>query len=83
MSSSSGGLSFVRNGHHWSPERSGDYSQDCETGRAAAREMLSHIRLTENPLIYGSVVRDMVSAGQYGGVEIGFCSEIGIFIAHP
>jgi len=64
--------------NHWNPDRSGDYAQQCNRGRTYAREMLERIRETGDPTIYANVCRSMTEAGIWGGVEIGFCTEIGI-----
>jgi hypothetical protein len=62
----------------WAPERSGDYETDNAAGRRHAEALMRLIRETDNPTIYGSVVRAMTLHGTYGAVEIGFCSRIGI-----
>jgi hypothetical protein len=62
----------------WVPERSGDYAVDCETGRRYARDLLVLIRSEGNPALFGSVIRAISEVGVFGGVEIGFCSHIGI-----
>jgi len=75
-------LSFVtfRNGKcdMWTPERPADRAQAIEMGKDYAREMLVMIRETDNPLIFGAVIRTMTSNGLWGPVEMGFCSVLGI-----
>lgn len=72
-------LSFMVDGK-WSPETTGDYSKDAQTGRDCADELISMIERTENPCLFGTVVRGIVESGVYGAVEIGFCSKIGIHL---
>ena len=64
----------------WEPIRSGDYDRDCEHGRQIAKDTLAMIAATENPALFGTVVRAITAGGQFDGVETGFCSAIGIFI---
>ncbi|MEO5867185.1 MAG: hypothetical protein ABIS14_11700, partial [Sphingomonas sp.] len=42
---------------NWAPLRTGDYEQDCAQGNLYANEVLALIEETENPAIFGSVVR--------------------------
>lgn len=79
-------LSFIRyNGDgtkdFWVPERSGDYATDAAAGKRYGREFGEYIRETRNPVIYKSICRAMFDGGVWGPVEIGFCTEIGIFLA--
>ena len=62
----------------WLPKKSGDYVIDCATGRKAAIELCDYMLANDNPVLLGSVMRDMVAGGEFGGVEAGFCSEIAI-----
>ena len=73
-------LSFVQAGK-WSPVRTGNYHDDCVTGRAYADELIKMIGRTGNPALFGSVARAITFGGEFGGVETGFCSRIGIVIA--
>ena len=68
----------LKDGALWQPDRTGNYGKDCETGRAAADSLLQTIEETQNPCLFGTVVRAMVEGGVFGGVEAGFCSVIGI-----
>lgn len=62
----------------WNPDRSGSYTECCARGRAYAKELIKHIRDTENPTVFGSVVRAISASGRYEGIEIGFCTEVGV-----
>jgi hypothetical protein len=73
-------LPFLVEGQ-WLPDRTGDYEQDCAAGRSKALQLLTTIEETQNPALFGTVIRAMVAAGTYEGTEIGFCSRVGIYIA--
>lgn len=63
---------------HWAPDRSGDYPDQCMRGRAYADELVAYIQKENDPTMFGAVVRSIVAGRKYDGVEIGFCSGIGI-----
>lgn len=65
-------------GSEWAPERSGSYEQDCATGREYATVLMTIISEQENPALFGTVVRAITAGGKFEGIEIGFCSVIGI-----
>lgn len=73
-------FSFIKDGR-WSPVRTGRSAIDNEHGRACADEVLAFIAETNNPAIFGSVIRAITEGGVYCAVEIGFCSRIGIYMA--
>ena len=75
-------FSFMADGK-WAPERTGDHSADCATGRRYAKELIAVIRQEDNPAFFGTVARAITEGGQYGAIEIGFCSVIGIEILTP
>lgn len=62
----------------WAPERDGDYALVNARGRDYAEALLRVIRETQNPTIFGSVIRAIVAGGVYGPVEIGFCHALGV-----
>lgn len=64
--------------NYWKVDRTGDYAANCARGRAYAEALLSHIQEAKNPVILGSVMKAMIAAGVYEGVEIGFCAHLGI-----
>ncbi|AOR76547.1 hypothetical protein [Novosphingobium resinovorum] len=72
------GLSFVAEGDLWAPERTGDYSTDCATGRRHAAELIEFMHQSGNAPIFGSVIRRITEKGQFDGVETGFCAQFGI-----
>ena len=65
---------------NWEPERSGNYTIDCSTGRDLANEVISITRDTRNPLVIGTAIRAMVESNRYEAVEIGFCSRLGVVL---
>ena len=74
-------LSFVESASKaWVPERTGNYADDCARGRRYARELLNFMREKNDPLPFNQVVRSMTDGGTMSGVEIGFCTEIGIYL---
>jgi hypothetical protein len=68
-------LSFIRDGK-WAPRSAANYAAECRLGRKYAGEMLAMIEETGNPLIYSGVMRAVVTAGRFGGIEIGFCQAV-------
>lgn len=70
-------LSFVRGRSDlWAPDRSGDYAQDCSSGRSYARELLEYMQLKGQDPLLGHVVQAITAGGVWDGVEIGFFAEI-------
>lgn len=69
-------LSFVQGRSLWVPERDGRYDRDCATGRFYASELVEFIRATGRTHLFGFVGQAIARSGQWGGVEIGFYSEI-------
>lgn len=65
-------------GSEWAPARSDDYNRDCTTGREHAAALMAIIGEQENPALFGTIVRAITAAGKFEGVEVGFCSAIGI-----
>lgn len=58
----------------WAVEPTGDYSEDCATGRMMASLLLDHIQATNSPFLLGYVVKEMPK--EMSGTEIGFFSEV-------
>lgn len=58
-----------------------DYHADCLAGRHQARDAVALVRETGNHAHLGGVVRRMVDAGEFGGIEAGFFAEISEAIA--
>ena len=69
---------FVAADWEWKPTRTGDYREDCDAGRQVAYSLTTANRQTDNPVLFGTVIRAIIAARRYGAVEIGFCSIIGI-----
>lgn len=60
---------------YWEPDRSGEWDEDCATGRKAAADLVSYIKRSNNPHILRLVLADMFRDGRKGdGVEVGFMS---------
>lgn len=71
-----GMLSFLgAGGELWAPDRTGNYSEDCQLGRFYARELLGYIRTRECPPLLGHVCQAM-NAADWSGVEVGFFHEL-------
>jgi hypothetical protein len=60
----------------WAPDITGDWTIDCSRGRAYAEEALDFMRATDNPSCLGHIVKGMIGAGRYTGVEVGFLQRI-------
>jgi len=65
----------------WAPDRTGTPAELNARGRSYARELQNFIVTYDNVIIYNSVARAMTCSGEYGPVEIGFCTQIGIYLA--
>ena len=61
----------------WSPQRPVDYAEACKQGRIYAGEMAKYLQASRNPLIVGAVMKAIAEAGEFSGVEAGFCSQLG------
>ena len=80
-----GSLPFVRNRKRdetdeaprcfWDVTASGRWVADCEVGHEYARIYIERRKRFGAPLL-GWIVRDMIAAGQYSGVEAGFMGGI-------
>ena len=64
----------------WTPERPAKYPDACAMGRDYAAELLVYIAATGDSAMFGAVMRAITRGGLYEGVEIGFCSHIGIHL---
>lgn len=73
-------LPFVRESagsvDFWAVVPSGDWSQDNAQGREHADACAAYMRETHNAGVLGGVVRSMIAAGRYEGVEVGFMTRI-------
>lgn len=58
----------------WVVTPSGDYSEDCATGRQYFEMVVQ--RRDENPLLPMRVIQGMIAKGECGGVEIGFLTAL-------
>lgn len=65
----------------WTPERPELYAVANAMGRDYAAELLMMIRHSNNPVLFGAVIRAIARSGEYGAVEIGFCHSIGVELA--
>lgn len=65
----------------WSVESTGEYAADNELGRSYADELLACIRKDGHSFLLNSVLKHMVEAGRFGGIEVGFIARIGEYAA--
>ncbi|TGT90903.1 MULTISPECIES: hypothetical protein [unclassified Mesorhizobium] len=56
----------------WNPKRTGNYSEDCATGRECFRELHEFMLMCDNPSFLVRVLSAQVQGGTWEGVEIGF-----------
>ncbi|MGX7874441.1 hypothetical protein ACVDG5_018265 [Mesorhizobium sp. ORM6] len=56
----------------WHPKRTGNYSEDCATGREYFRELHEFMLMSDNPTFLTRVLSAQVQGGTWEGVEIGF-----------
>jgi hypothetical protein len=67
----------------WDVIPSGDYSADCETGRAFAIEFLKSCDGTCGwASLMGVITRDMIKADDRSGIVIGFMRVVGSALVH-
>lgn len=57
---------------NWKVAPSGDYPQDCKKGRDYFASVEEAATRNQNPLLFSTVLKDMILAGNVTGVEIGF-----------
>lgn len=60
----------------WHPAPSGDRDADIATGEYFGRLTMVCAKEFGLPLLLASILRDMVIAGQFGGVEAGFIAAV-------
>ena len=61
----------------WVAESDGDWVRDADVGQEYGRIYLEQMRAGYAPPL-GWIIRDMIAAGRYGGVEAGFCSTVAL-----
>ena len=69
-------LPFVQGRNYWSVTPSGDYADDCATGRAYARDALLWMVCGDFGAMLGYIVQAMPRGTNMGGIEIGFLQGI-------
>ena len=62
--------------HFWSVEPTGDFTKDCQTGRAYGALALEFMKKKNMRSLLTWVVLDMPRSGESSGIEIGFLSVI-------
>lgn len=62
---------------YWSPARTGDYGEDCQTGRRYADMLMQFLRESGKPHVLPWIAQALPDQGQFGGVETGFTARIG------
>jgi hypothetical protein len=60
----------------WNVAPTGDWTSDNEIGRCHADDCVAYIQETGNQAVLGAVVRSMIAAGRYTGIEAGFSARI-------
>lgn len=58
----------------------GDWGKDNQRGRELALRTIDHMMTNDMPGYLGLVVKDMIRAGRYGGIEVGFCHVLAVMI---
>src|SRR5262249_13711897 len=69
-------------GHHrcfWAVEGTGDYASDCGKGQRMALLAIEYIAHDSAPALLTWCVKDMISQGNFGGIEVGFLEAFGAF----
>jgi len=61
----------------WSDAATGDWSQDCLTGRKRAETVIGClVSKPDSMCMFTAIMRDMATKGQWTGVEVGFCQRL-------
>lgn len=58
----------------------GDWAVDNQRGRDLALRTLEEMHLVGTPGYLGTVVKEMIGRGRYGGIEVGFCHVLAVMI---
>jgi hypothetical protein len=64
---------------YWVVNPSGNYARDCQTGNDYARLLLPHLKYNGGIVLLGSIVLDMIKAGDAEngkGLVVGFMGEL-------
>ena len=61
---------------YWSVEASGDWIEDCAVGSEYARIFIERVKARQSRPLMAWIVRDMVTAGRWTGVECGFIQGV-------
>lgn len=69
----------LKNGTYdpWHSTPTGNWCADNRTGRLYADELVEYMREHDDPAILGHVVKAIASKDHWGGVEVGFCHQLG------
>lgn len=57
------------------PVGTGDWGKDNKAGRLYAAEVIEDMRDNENPVRFTRILEEVIVAGRFNGVEIGFFHE--------
>jgi hypothetical protein len=60
----------------WSTEATGNRSEDIDKGEYFARLTLAVAKEFGVPLLVASILRDMIAAGRFSGVEAGYLAVV-------
>lgn len=72
-------LPFVGDKRFWSVAASGDWCEDSRKGAEYARLYVAHIRATGRGPLLSWIVKDMIKAGSWTGIEAAFLAAVGQF----
>ena len=61
---------------YWSVETSGNWIEDCAVGSEYARIFIERVKARKSRPLMAWIVRDMVTAGRWTGVECGFIQGV-------
>jgi hypothetical protein len=66
----------------WRHGLQGDWETLCSAGRRFGREACDYVRATDNASLVPGIVRTIAERGSFGGVEVGFFTELSIQLKH-
>jgi len=72
-------LPFVGDERFWSVAASGDWGEDSRKGAEYARLYVAHMRATGRGPLLSWIVKDMIKAGTWTGIEAAFLVAVGQF----
>jgi len=65
---------------YWHPLVTGDWAKDNKQGRDYATRIVARAQAAGSPMLIFRVIGDMVRAGRFNGVEVGFVQKVAEYL---